>query len=152
MRAIVMKEYGGPECLVPAERPDPVAKPGWAVVRQGEPVPGAGGLRGGPLRRPVVAAGGAGAVTRRARLRRRPRLDRDLAAVDRRAAPGRLVVLGASRAERANLDVRRFYFGQFDLLGTTMGSTRDFAGLLAVLDAYDVPPPVVDRTFPRPTS
>ena len=22
MRAIVMKEYGGPECLVPAERPD----------------------------------------------------------------------------------------------------------------------------------
>jgi NADPH:quinone reductase-like Zn-dependent oxidoreductase len=33
VRAIVMKEYGGPECLVPAERPDPVAKPGWAVVR-----------------------------------------------------------------------------------------------------------------------
>jgi zinc-binding alcohol dehydrogenase/oxidoreductase len=31
------------------------------------------------------------------------------------------VVLGASRAEHANLDVRRFYFGQFDLLGTTMG-------------------------------
>ena len=61
---------------------------------------------------------------------------------------GRLVVLGASRAEQANLDVRRFYFGQFDLLGTTMGSTRDFAGLLAVLDAYDVAPPVIDRTFP----
>ena len=50
--------------------------------------------------------------------------------------------------ERAKLDVRPFYFGQFDLLGTTMGSTRDFAGLLAVLDAYDVPPPAVDRTFP----
>jgi len=33
VRAIVMKEYGGPECLVPAERPDPVAKPGWALVR-----------------------------------------------------------------------------------------------------------------------
>jgi len=44
--------------------------------------------------------------------------------------------------------VRRFYFGQFDLLGTTMGSTRDFAGLLAMLDAYDVAPPVIDRTFP----
>jgi len=61
---------------------------------------------------------------------------------------GRLVVLGASRAEHANLDVRRFYFGQFDLLGTTMGSTRDFAGLLALLDSHDVPPPVIDRTFP----
>jgi zinc-binding alcohol dehydrogenase/oxidoreductase len=61
---------------------------------------------------------------------------------------GRLVVLGASRAEHVNLDVRRFYFGQFDLLGTTMGSTRDFAGLLALLDSRDVRPPVIDRTFP----
>jgi NADPH:quinone reductase-like Zn-dependent oxidoreductase len=33
VRAIVMREYGGPECLVPAEQPDPVADPGWAVVR-----------------------------------------------------------------------------------------------------------------------
>ncbi len=33
MRAIVMREYGGPECIVPAEQPDPVADPGWAVVR-----------------------------------------------------------------------------------------------------------------------
>jgi NADPH:quinone reductase-like Zn-dependent oxidoreductase len=29
-----------------------------------------------------------------------------------------------------------------------MGSTRDFAGLLALLDSHDVPPPVIDRTFP----
>jgi len=61
---------------------------------------------------------------------------------------GRLVVLGASRAEQANLDVRPFYFGQFDLLGTTMGSPRDFAGLLALLDRHAVPPPLVDRVFP----
>ena len=61
---------------------------------------------------------------------------------------GRLVVLGASHADHASIDVRRFYFGQFDLLGTTMGSARDFAGLLALLDAYDVRPPVIDRTFP----
>ena len=57
------------------------------------------------------------------------------------------MVLGASRAEHANLDVRRFYFGQFDLLGTTMGSARDFVGLLALIDRHDVPPPVIDRTF-----
>ncbi|WP_286901838.1 zinc-binding dehydrogenase [Thermocrispum sp.] len=61
---------------------------------------------------------------------------------------GRLIVLGASRAELAALDVRRFYFGQFDLLGTTMGSPRDFAQLLRLLDDHDVPPPVVDRVFP----
>jgi NADPH:quinone reductase-like Zn-dependent oxidoreductase len=44
--------------------------------------------------------------------------------------------------------VRPFFFGQYDLLGTTMGSPRDFAGLLRLLDEHDVPPPVIDRTFP----
>lgn len=61
---------------------------------------------------------------------------------------GRVVVLGASRAERADLDVRPYYFGQYSLLGTTMGSRRDFAGLLALLADHDVPPPLVDRVFP----
>ncbi|HVW43901.1 MAG TPA: zinc-binding dehydrogenase [Amycolatopsis sp.] len=61
---------------------------------------------------------------------------------------GRLVVLGASRAERAPMDVRRFYFGQYSLLGTTMGSPRDFAGLLALLDEHTIAPPVIDRSFP----
>ncbi|WP_141013627.1 quinone oxidoreductase family protein [Nocardioides sambongensis] len=61
---------------------------------------------------------------------------------------GRLVVLGANRAEQATLDVRPFYFGQYDLLGTTMGSPRDFAGLLKFMAEHDVPPPVIDRTFP----
>ncbi|NKQ51889.1 zinc-binding dehydrogenase [Amycolatopsis sp. K13G38] len=61
---------------------------------------------------------------------------------------GRLVVLGASRAEQAPLDVRRFYFGQYSLLGTTMGSPRDFAGLLALLAEHAIAPPVIDRSFP----
>src|SRR5260370_5890973 len=61
---------------------------------------------------------------------------------------GRPRVLGASRREPVALDVSPFYFGQFDLLGTTIGSPRDFAGLLRFLDQRDVPPPVVDRAFP----
>ncbi|HWE90058.1 MAG TPA: zinc-binding dehydrogenase [Pseudonocardiaceae bacterium] len=61
---------------------------------------------------------------------------------------GRLVVLGASAAERATVDVRPFYFGQFSLLGTTMGSPRDFAGLLSLLAEHAIAPPVIDRTFP----
>jgi zinc-binding alcohol dehydrogenase/oxidoreductase len=61
---------------------------------------------------------------------------------------GRLVVLGASRAERVQLDVRPYYFGQYDLLGTTMGSPADFTALLRMLAMHDVPPPVIDRTFP----
>ena len=61
---------------------------------------------------------------------------------------GRLVVLGANAAETAPMDIRSFYFGQFDLLGTTMGSSRDFAGLLNMIDRCSVRPPVIDREFP----
>jgi NADPH:quinone reductase-like Zn-dependent oxidoreductase len=61
---------------------------------------------------------------------------------------GRLVVLGASRAETAQLDVRPFYFGQYDLLGSTLGSPRDFAALLRLIEEFDVAPPVIDRVFP----
>jgi zinc-binding alcohol dehydrogenase/oxidoreductase len=61
---------------------------------------------------------------------------------------GRLVVLGANAAETAEMDVRSFYFGQFDLLGTTMGSSRDFAGLLNMIDRCSVRAPVIDSEFP----
>jgi NADPH:quinone reductase-like Zn-dependent oxidoreductase len=60
---------------------------------------------------------------------------------------GRLVVLGANAAQTAAMDIRSFYFGQFDLLGTTMGSGRDFAGLLNMVDRCAVRPPVIDREF-----
>ena len=61
---------------------------------------------------------------------------------------GRLVVLGANAAETADMDIRSFYFGQFDLLGTTMGSSRDFAGLLNMIDRCAVRAPVIDSEFP----
>jgi len=63
-------------------------------------------------------------------------------------AGGRLVVLGANAAETAAMDIRSFYFGQFDLLGTTMGSPSDFAHLLDMIDRHQVRPPVIDREFP----
>ena len=61
---------------------------------------------------------------------------------------GRLVVLGANAAQTAAMDIRSFYFGQFDLLGTTMGSSKDFAGLLNMMDRCGVRAPVIDRAFP----
>jgi zinc-binding alcohol dehydrogenase/oxidoreductase len=64
------------------------------------------------------------------------------------APAGRAVVLGASRAERVEVDVRRFFFGQYSVLGTTMGSPADFAGLLALREKYAVPPPLIDRRYP----
>lgn len=60
---------------------------------------------------------------------------------------GRLVALGASRAESVVLEPRPFYFGQFELIGTTMGSPRDFAGLLALVDERQVGPLPISKTF-----
>lgn len=61
---------------------------------------------------------------------------------------GRCVVLGSSASLSATLDIRPFYFGQFELIGTTMGSTADMRGLLDLIDAHQVAPPVIDRVFP----
>jgi zinc-binding alcohol dehydrogenase/oxidoreductase len=47
---------------------------------------------------------------------------------------GRVVVFGATGGTEATLQVRPFYLGQRSLLGTTMGSPADFAGLLAALE------------------
>lgn len=60
---------------------------------------------------------------------------------------GRVVVFGATLGDQVTLAVRPVYLGHLSLLGTTMGSPRDFAGLLAMLEdgAWH---PVVDTTFP----
>jgi zinc-binding alcohol dehydrogenase/oxidoreductase len=60
---------------------------------------------------------------------------------------GRCVVLGANAQAQAHVEMRPFYFGQYDLLGTTMGSPRDFAGLLRLAEERQVRPPIIDRAF-----
>jgi NADPH:quinone reductase-like Zn-dependent oxidoreductase len=61
---------------------------------------------------------------------------------------GRLVTFGATGSARTEVDVRRFYFAQQTILGTTMGSPRDFARLLSLVARAPAWRPVVDRTFP----
>lgn len=63
------------------------------------------------------------------------------------APGGRVVVFGATGGATAQLEARPFYFGQFSLLGTTMGSPRDFAALLAAIEAGGVVP-VIDSVRP----
>jgi zinc-binding alcohol dehydrogenase/oxidoreductase len=46
---------------------------------------------------------------------------------------GRVVVLGATGGTEVTLQVRPFYFAQLTLLGTQLGSPRDFAALLRVV-------------------
>ena len=60
---------------------------------------------------------------------------------------GRVVVFGATGGTEATLPVRPFYFGQWSLLGTMMGSPADFAGLLGALETGDWRP-VIDSVLP----
>jgi NADPH:quinone reductase-like Zn-dependent oxidoreductase len=46
---------------------------------------------------------------------------------------GRLVNFGATGSGQASVDLRPFYFGQYSILGTTMGSPRDFRQMLALI-------------------
>jgi NADPH:quinone reductase-like Zn-dependent oxidoreductase len=47
---------------------------------------------------------------------------------------GRLVVFGGTAGSTAELDVRAVYLNWLSILGTTMGSARDFAALLRMVD------------------
>jgi len=60
---------------------------------------------------------------------------------------GRVVVFGATGGTEVELAVRPFYFGQWSLLGTMMGSPADFAGLLQALE-HGSWRPVVDGMRP----
>lgn len=61
---------------------------------------------------------------------------------------GRCVVMGASDRPSATLDIRPYYFGQYELIGSTMGSPRDMHDLMRLTEEGLVPPPVIDRTYP----
>ena len=60
---------------------------------------------------------------------------------------GRCVVFGATGGTEVQLPVRPFYFAQWSLLGTRMGSPSDFAGLLAAVE-HGAWCPVVDSVRP----
>jgi zinc-binding alcohol dehydrogenase/oxidoreductase len=61
---------------------------------------------------------------------------------------GRVVSLGATGSDQATISVRPFYFGQYSILGTTMGSPRHFRNLLKLLSANPSWKRVVDAAVP----
>ncbi|HWA25225.1 MAG TPA: zinc-binding dehydrogenase [Lacunisphaera sp.] len=60
---------------------------------------------------------------------------------------GRLAFFGATTGNPAGLNLRKCFFRQINLLGTTMGSPADFAGMTAFVTAKKITP-IVDRVFP----
>ncbi len=59
---------------------------------------------------------------------------------------GRIVFFGATTGLANNLDLRRIFFKQLNLMGSTMGSDREFAAMLKLYDEHKLKP-VVDQVF-----
>ena len=60
---------------------------------------------------------------------------------------GRLVTFGTTSGSSTDLEIRKFYHKQISLIGTTMGSPKEFVEMLTAINAGQIKP-VVDRTFP----
>lgn len=60
---------------------------------------------------------------------------------------GRLVTCGATAGPEVALDLRRLFWFQWSLLGSTMGTRREFAEVVGIGDSGRLRP-VIDRVFP----
>jgi NADPH:quinone reductase-like Zn-dependent oxidoreductase len=59
---------------------------------------------------------------------------------------GRLVVAGATAGATAEVDFRRIFWNQLEIIGSTMGSVRDVSDLLRMITGTRLRP-IIDRTF-----
>ncbi|MFJ7934893.1 zinc-binding dehydrogenase [Sporosarcina sp. NPDC096371] len=59
---------------------------------------------------------------------------------------GRIVVFGATTDDTIDLDLRAFFYGQYQLLGSTMGSREELRDMVAHVERYKTHP-VVDTVF-----
>jgi len=60
---------------------------------------------------------------------------------------GRLVNAGATAGSPAPVDVRRLFWNQLELIGSTMGSVRDVSDMLRAVAGSRMRP-IIDRTYP----
>jgi NADPH:quinone reductase-like Zn-dependent oxidoreductase len=60
---------------------------------------------------------------------------------------GRLVLAGATSGPRAELDLRRVFWNQIEIIGSTMGSVTDVADMIRMVSGTGLKP-LIDRTFP----
>lgn len=60
---------------------------------------------------------------------------------------GKMVVFGATTEDTVNLDIRAFFYGQYKLFGSTMGSREELKELLEFMEKHSIHP-VVGHTYP----
>lgn len=59
---------------------------------------------------------------------------------------GRIVIFGATTDDTVDLDLRNFFYSQFQLLGSTMGSREELREMIAHIEKYKTRP-IVDKVF-----
>jgi NADPH:quinone reductase-like Zn-dependent oxidoreductase len=61
---------------------------------------------------------------------------------------GRLVTCGTTSGPQVEMDVRRLFWNQYTILGSTMGNDAEFDAIVTELGAGRLRPPPVDSVFP----
>lgn len=59
---------------------------------------------------------------------------------------GRIVTFGSSTEDEITINIRRFFYGQYQLFGSTMGSTEELRNMLAFMEQHKIRP-VIDRSY-----
>ncbi|MEH7112477.1 zinc-binding dehydrogenase [Neobacillus niacini] len=59
---------------------------------------------------------------------------------------GTLVNFGATTGFEIKMDLRNLYFGQINILGSTMGSTEEYKEMLQFIERYQIRP-VIDKVY-----
>lgn len=60
---------------------------------------------------------------------------------------GRIVVFGATTEDQVDFNLRNFFYGQYQLLGSTMGSREELRSMLAQMESHNLKP-VIDKVYP----
>ncbi|WP_313432823.1 zinc-binding dehydrogenase [Siminovitchia terrae] len=60
---------------------------------------------------------------------------------------GTIVTFGASAGDEINLDLRSFFYGQYNMLGTTMGSAEEFKEMIEFVKKHKIKPEI-EAIFP----
>ena len=59
---------------------------------------------------------------------------------------GRIVIFGATTEDNVDFNLRKFFYGQYQLFGSTMGSREELRSMLAHMESFNTRP-VIDKIF-----
>ncbi|MBT2570644.1 zinc-binding dehydrogenase [Planococcus sp. ISL-110] len=60
---------------------------------------------------------------------------------------GRIVIFGATTEDNVDFNLRKFFYGQYQLFGSTMGSREELRAMLAHMESHEMRP-IIDKIFP----